>query len=199
MRNIKVTTPELDELSRAFNNAFTLPNEVIEDMLLHWKVITFKRKQLITNCSETERHLYFVTKGIQRCYAIHNDKEATIIFSYPYSFTGIIDSFLLQQPAGYIFEALTDSRLLRISHADFMSVVARHPIMEKWLRTMLSYVVAGLLARQKELSIYSTTDKLNILFKRSPHIFNLIPHKYIASYIGVDPATFSKMMAKMMV
>jgi CRP-like cAMP-binding protein len=198
LRNIAITTPEFNELIKAFNIAFVLPVEITDELLPLWEVHNFKRKQLITVCGNTERYLYFVVKGIQRCYAVHNDKEATIIFSYPYSFTGIIDSFFLQQPSGYDFEALTDSRLLRISYPDFMLIVDKYPVMEKWLRTMLTLVISGLLQRQKELNIYSAADKLNILFKRSPHIFNLVPHKYIASYIGVDPATFSKMMAKMM-
>jgi hypothetical protein len=55
-------------------------------------------------------------------------------------------------------------------------------------------VLAGTLERQAELLAFTAGEKFLALMKRSPHILNLIPHKYLASYIGVDPATFSKML-----
>jgi hypothetical protein len=32
------------------------------------------------------------------------------------------------------------------------------------------------------------------LLKRSPHVLRLIPHKYLASYLGIDATTFSKLL-----
>jgi hypothetical protein len=30
--------------------------------------------------------------------------------------------------------------------------------------------------------------------QRSPHILNLVPHKYLASYLGMDATNFSKLL-----
>jgi hypothetical protein len=30
--------------------------------------------------------------------------------------------------------------------------------------------------------------------RTSPHLLNLVPHKYLASYLGIDAATFPKLL-----
>jgi hypothetical protein len=61
---------------------------------------------------------------------------------------------------------------------------------------VLSRVLKGTLERQIELQCFSAEQKFAVLFKRSPHVFQLIPHKYLASYLGMDAATFSKLLSK---
>jgi CRP-like cAMP-binding protein len=188
---------DIQLLHRAFNSIAPFDELAFNKMLPLWQVLKCKRKQLLTMAGETERYLYIVTQGIQRGYHTYQDKDFTQVFFYPNSFAGIADSFLLQKPANINFETLTTSRLLRISYEGFMQIADKHPAVEKWLRLMLSYTLAGVLERQMELSVYSAPDKLAALFKRSAFIFNLVPHKYLASYIGVDPATFSKLYSKL--
>ncbi len=61
-----------------------------------------KRKTVLTAAGDTERYTYYVTEGLQRAFALaEGQKEATLMFSYPGSFSGIIDSFFLQQPSRY--------------------------------------------------------------------------------------------------
>jgi len=192
-----ISSADIELLHKAFNSIEIFDQQAFTAMLPKWAVVQHKRKQQLTQIGDIEHYLYFVTDGIQRGYCTYHDKDATIVFFYPNSFAGIVDSFLLQRPSGLNFETLTTSRLLRISYAHFMEVAQQFPAVEKWLRIVLSHTLAGVLERQKELSVYSAADKLNALFKRSAFIFNLVPHKYLASYIGVDPATFSKMYSKL--
>jgi len=51
------------------------------------------------------------------------------------------------------------------------------------------------LERQVELLSFSAEEKFKTLLKRSPHVLQLIPHKYLASYLGIDASTFSKLLA----
>ena len=70
-----------------------------------WQPFECKRKTVLTTAGETERHLYFVLEGLQRAFYIGDDqKEATIVFTYPFSFSGVADSFLTQTSSKYFFE-----------------------------------------------------------------------------------------------
>ena len=161
-----------------------------------WEPLQVKRKEILTAPGETERHLYFVVDGVQRAfYQDDEQKETTLVFSYPPSFSGIVDSFLLQQPSRYYLETLTASRFLRTDHNQLEEQIQRFPVLDKWMRKALSYIVAGLLERQIELTSFSAEQKFRVLLQRSPHVLQLIPHKYLASYLGLDPATFSKLMS----
>jgi CRP-like cAMP-binding protein len=160
-----------------------------------WQPLTLKRKTIITTAGETERYLYFVLEGLQRAFYLGNDnKEATIIFTYPPSFSGVADSFLTQTPSYYFLETLTASRLLRISYEDVTNLMVRYANIEKLIFKATAFALKGALHRQIELQCFSSEEKFKTLLKRSPHILNLIPHKYLASYLGIDATNFSKLL-----
>ena len=77
----------------------------------------YKRKTVLTAAGETERHLYFVLEGVQRAFYLgSNHPEATVVFTYPHSFSGVADSFLTQLPSKYFLETITSSKMFRTSY-----------------------------------------------------------------------------------
>lgn len=61
-----------------------------------WTPFSAKRKEIISQAGETEKYLYFVLEGVQRVYYFdHEGHEATLVFMYPPSFAGVLDSFML--------------------------------------------------------------------------------------------------------
>ena len=165
------------------------------DLMQPWTEVTVKRKQPLTLAGEKEKYLYLVLDGVQRAFYTHHNKEVTIVFSYPHSFSGIVDSFLLQTPSLYQLETLTESRLLRISYHDFAALIDKHRSIETWVRKSVTQVLSATLQREIELIAFSAEEKFTALLRRSPQVLNLIPHKYLASYIGVDPTNFSKLLS----
>jgi CRP-like cAMP-binding protein len=160
-----------------------------------WQPMELGRKQVMTRQGEVEHYVYFVIEGVQRAYIEHRDKESTLVFSYENSFSGIIDSFFVQKPSKYCLETLTRSRFLRIHYNDFMRLLEKHRYIESWTRIALMATLAGTLERNIELLSFTAEERFTTLLRRSPQVLNMIPHKYLASYIGVDPATFSKLLA----
>jgi CRP-like cAMP-binding protein len=57
-----------------------------------------------------------------------------------------------------------------------------------------SFALKGVLERIVELQCFTAEEKFRQLLKRSPHVLNLIPHKYLASYLGIDASTFSRLL-----
>lgn len=161
-----------------------------------WQPFTARRKTVLTTIGEVEKHLYFVTSGVQRAFYLHGyeAKDATLVFTYPYSFSGIADSFLTQHPSRYYLETLTASTFLRTTHAQLQPVLQEHRIIEQALFAMTANVLEGVLQRQIELQCFSAEEKFRTLLQRSPHVLGLIPHKYLASYLGIDAATFSRLL-----
>lgn len=160
-----------------------------------WQAITVKRKTILTAAGETERYLYFVNEGIQRAFYLGDDnKEATIVFTYPPSFSGVADSFLTQTPSLYFLETITASNLLRISYPHVQQLQQQHNGIQQLIFKAAAHALKGALQRHIELQCYSNEEKFRTLLKRSPHILNLIPHKYIASYLGMDATNFSKLI-----
>jgi CRP-like cAMP-binding protein len=176
---------------------YPLNDAEMEAFLSKWKLAEVKRKVLLTCKGDVEHHLYFVTEGLQRIYyADEQDREATIGFTYPYSFGGIIDSLMLQCPSHYYFETLTHSRFLKLSFKDLDDLMRHYPAIERMIRLGLARAMSGVLQRMVEVQTFSSEEKFRVLLTRSPHILQLVPHKYIANYLGIDASNFSKLLNK---
>jgi CRP-like cAMP-binding protein len=187
---------DLLHLKKFTDAVHPLKEDEWNDFASIWQPVQYKRKTILTAAGETERHLYFVLEGVQRAFFVDDHHpETTVVFTYPYSFSGIADSFLTQRPTKYFLETLTSSRMLRTTHQQVQQLMDRYHNFERWVRLSTSFAFMGVIERQIELTCYSAEEKFRTLLQRSPHVLQLIPHKYLASYLGIDPSTFSKLMA----
>jgi CRP-like cAMP-binding protein len=175
-----------------------LNEEEMNAFLSVWKLIEVKRKVILTSKGDTEKYLYFILDGLQRVYySDEQDREATLVFTYTPSFGGVIDSFLFQKPSRYYYETLTPSLLLKVSFTELDKLMLQYPSIERMVRLGISGALTGVLERLVELQSFSSEEKFRILLKRSPHILQLVPHKYLANYLSIDPTNFSKMLNKL--
>jgi len=116
------------------------------------------------------------------------------VFTYAPSFGGVIDAFLLQGPSRYFYETITDSVLLRAPFQALDELMNTSRPVETLIRKALTFTISGLLERLAELQCYSSEDKFKKLLERSPHILQIVPHKYLANYLGINATNFSKLL-----
>jgi len=185
----------LHQLKQLVSNIHPLEEKELAAFADAFKPHAVLKKQVLTNIGNKEKYLYFITGGVQRIYHLDNKaREATILFTYPYSFGGVLDSFMLQQPSKYCYETLSSSSFLRITYNELQELRKVYPALEVMLNKGITLALSGVLERLAEIQSLTAEEKLRKLFNRSPHIFQLIPQKYLANYLGIDPTNFSKFM-----
>jgi CRP-like cAMP-binding protein len=183
---------QLQELSTAI---YPLSATEWDAFAVIWQPFTAKRKTVLTVAGETEKYLYFITDGVQRMYYFdEQDREATILFTYAPSFGGVLDAGLLQQPSRYFYETLTPSSFLRAPYTELQPLMRQHAGIETLIRQGLTIALSGVLERLVELQCFSSEEKFKALLRRSPHILGLVPHKYLADYLGINATNFSKLL-----
>ena len=188
---------QLELLRKFILGIYPLPQKELELLLSVWEPFSATRKTMLTRAGETERNLYFVTEGIQRVYYYdEQDREATIVFTYAPSFSGVADSFLTQTPSRFFAETLTPSIFLKTDFHQLDALMKTHHEIERMIRILSNHAFAGVLERMVEIQCFTSEEKFRALLKRSPHLLNLIPHKYIANYLGIDATNFSKLLAR---
>ena len=186
---------EIELLKQFVQQIHPLSEAELERFTANWQPLTVKRKTILTAAGETERYVYFVLEGLQRAFYVGDgNKEATIVFTYPPSFSGVADSFLTQTPSLYFLETLTASRFLRISYDEIDQLMKTSPAIQQFLFKATAFALKGALHRHVELQCFTNEEKFRTLLQRSPHILNLVPHKYLASYLGMDATNFSKLL-----
>lgn len=171
-----------------------LSTGAMESLLSKFKTVEYPRRALLTEAGQTERYLYFVLEGLQRSYFIHNDKDITFQFTYAGDFTGVPESFLLQKPSRFYLECLSPSRLLRLAYPDLQKLSDTYPELSDYRRRGVEYVLDRIILQQQNLMAMNAEERLQAFLQRSGHLLQQIPQKYIASYLNMSEATFSKLL-----
>lgn len=181
------------QLKQLVSGINPLPDKDWEEFSKLWKPYSVKRKEVLTAMGEKEKYLYFVVEGVQRVYYFdEQNREATLVFTYSPSFGGVLDSLLLQTPSRYFYETLTPSVFLRAPVSELQALMKSRAAIETLIRLGTTHALSGLLTRLVEVQCYTSEERFTELLKRSPHILQLVPHKYLANYLGIDATNFSK-------
>lgn len=157
------------------------------------KTRTFKKGEFITVPGQIQRELYFVNSGVQMSYFDTENKTHVIAFTYPPNLCAIPESFSFQTPSKYFLTCLTDSDFDYITFDELQKLFDKSQQIERLFRRMTEAVMAGIINRHLELHSMTIEDRYKTFCQRSPHLLQLVPHKYIASYLGIDPTNFSKL------
>lgn len=154
---------------------------------------TFKKGDFITVEGQIQRNLYFVKSGVQMSFFDSKNKMHVIAFTYSPNLCAIPESFSFQTPSKYFLTCLTDSELEYITFDDLQKLFDQSQTIERLFRRMSEAILAGIINRHIELHSLNIEERYKIFCQRSPHLLQLVPHKYIASYLGIDATNFSKL------
>ena len=80
-----------------------------------------------------------------------------------------------------------------LSFDELQRIFDRSQAIERLFRKMTEAILAGMINRHIELHSLTIEERFRVFCQRSPHLLQLVPHKYIASYLGIDPTNFSKL------
>lgn len=157
------------------------------------KTKVFKKGDLITVPGQVQRELYFVKSGVQMSYFEAENKTHVIAFTYSPNLCAIPESFSLQIPSKYFLTCLTDSEMDYISFDELQTLFDQSQQLERLFRRMTETILGGMINRHIELHSMTIEERFKIFCKRSSHLLQVVPHKYIASYLSIDPTNFSKL------
>ena len=172
-----------------------LQEQIIQKLAPYWEEeIHLKRNEFLATAGQKNTNMYFVLKGSLRVFIEDEVEEHTIRFGYKDSFISALDSFLKDTPTNFYIQALKNCSLKVISKTNFLKFVNSSKENEKlWVQLLESFVYQQI-ERENDLITYSPQKRFERVFKRSPHLFQEIPQKYIASYLRMTPETLSRIL-----
>ncbi len=157
------------------------------------KTKNFKKGEYILLPGQVAHELYFVQDGVQMAYYDTGEKTYTLSFSYAPNLCGIAESFSFQIPSKYHLVCLTDSKMEYITYDALQKLIDSSQQIERLFRRMTETMFAGMIDLHIELRASSIEERYKNFCRKSPELLHLVPHKYIASYLGIDHTNFSKL------
>ena len=157
------------------------------------------KKSVFLKINEIENQISFITSGVVRLFIPKEDleKEITFGFSFKNQFVSGYDSFLTQTPSAYQLQALSETTLLSISHSDLQLVYSTTQIGNLVGRLTAERLFLIKSKREQNLLNLTAEERYLRLFKERPELLNVIPLKYISSYIGVTAQALSRIRKRL--
>ncbi|WP_266369248.1 Crp/Fnr family transcriptional regulator [Tellurirhabdus rosea] len=160
------------------------------------KIRNLPRGTLLLQPGQVCNQLWFVEKGLARAFYLEEDKELTSWFMAEEEFIISVYSFFSQQPAYEFIELLEDSTIVAISFQNLQRLYDQFPEFNRVGRVLTETYYVRSEERTRQLRMQTAQERFEQLMATSPHLFNRVPLKQIASYLGMTPETLSRMRAK---
>lgn len=165
------------------------------------KIIKVPKGRILLSEGEVCDKLWYLQSGLVRGFhLVAGDqggfRDITDWFARECDFFHAADSFVRLTPSRECIETLEPSVLIYISRPDLYQLYADYPetccmgriIAEKLLLTHQDLL--------RDMRTLSAAEKLESFRTRSPELFNRVPQKYIASYLGISENYVSKLRAR---
>lgn len=189
-------------------NDFTIPSDLItphidisqphlQAILPYVKTLHFKKGELLVTQGKTDNNFYILQTGLLRNYVLNDGNEHTRWFAVPGDMVCSMASIARKLPSLFNIEAIENSTVLSISKNDLLKVCAESPSFLQWLVNVL---FDGFYLLEQSYRYLEQNDAMSRYLALDCHyvhdIISRIPLQYIASYIGVAPATLSRIRRK---
>jgi len=165
----------------------------MEDHGLWEKKLTLSRNEYLKTAGSVDTNIYYVMEGALRVFLIAESEEHTIRFGYKGSLLSALDSFLTERPSDLYIQALRETKLKVAAKSSLRNFVAASPQHLQMKCRILEMFVRQSIERERDLLTSSPIKRYKRVLKRSPQLFQEVPHKYIASYLRMAPETLSRM------
>ncbi len=137
---------------------------------------------------------YFLLKGVVRSYLTDSEgKDVTISF---FPARSVISPHVIRSTGGKSnlnYQALTNIQLATIDATQFRSLMLENTDIRDFANKVLEKELIEKV--QKEIGLTSLTAKERLIHLRQqfPLLENLVPHPYIASYLGITNTSLSRL------
>jgi CRP-like cAMP-binding protein len=152
----------------------------------------FRKRHVITKENETENYLNFVTKGLVRKYYKKNKAEINTQLSTEGHIIHAQESFHSRTPSEYFVEAIETSTMVSITYDNLEKIYSSSHKMEKLGRLVITFTMVIKDRWQMNMIKLTPRERFLDFVHKNPDLLQRVPQKFLASYLNIQPETFSR-------
>ncbi|MBL7727989.1 MAG: Crp/Fnr family transcriptional regulator [Dinghuibacter sp.] len=186
------------KLLNYFQRIMPLSGEEIAAIVETLTIKQYKKGTVLLREGQISNEAYFVLEGCVRQYYLVDGEERTSNFFTSEQWVISMNSFGQQKPSSHFLDCCLNSSLVVGNREKEEGLYRRFPKLE----TVSRKVMERVFAEQQELMSSYTTDTpeqryLKLLGSR-PELFQQIPQYQIASFVGVQPESLSRIKKRLL-
>jgi CRP/FNR family transcriptional regulator, anaerobic regulatory protein len=142
------------------------------------------------------REIGFINSGAFRIYYLSDGKEINTHFAFENEFVVDYDSFLQQKPSRYFIQALEDAEIVTFNLETLQMAYNKSQNWERFGRIMAEFSYKITTKRVESFLFLDGEQRYKQLLETEPHLFERVPLYHIASYLGLERETLSRLRKK---
>ncbi|BAZ70535.1 MAG: Crp/Fnr family transcriptional regulator [Pelatocladus maniniholoensis HA4357-MV3] len=172
---------------------FKIPRILIEPLLEPRKI---HKGEFLFQEGDICQFVGLTLQGCLRTFFLKDGKELTLFFHPEHQTFGDYESFRKQQPACFSCQAIESSEVLLVNH-QVLHTLEESASGQKLLRLFAESL--AFMLRDKLLSLYRDTPEQRYLhlLKSEPYLLQRISQYHLASYLGIEPESLSRLKRRL--
>jgi CRP-like cAMP-binding protein len=174
-----------------------------EEVEMYMSLLTkrsLRKKEHLLMAGDVCKNVSYINWGCLRRYIIDDhSKEIILNFSFEDYWIGDLESLIFQKPTDFYIQALEDSDLLLLSRANFFRANNEIPKFKKFHDDKVQRNHYSALKRLSIAKAATPEEKYLDLMKKQPQLFQRVPLHYIASYLGIEPESLSRLRKRIVI
>jgi CRP/FNR family transcriptional regulator len=138
----------------------------------------------------------FINTGCLRTYYLSDGKEINTHFAFENEFITNYDSFLQNKPSRYFIQALENAEIVTFNLTALENAYNQSKNWERFGRMIAEQSFKLTTQRVESFLFLDGEQRYLDLFKNQPHILDRIPLYHIASYLGLERESLSRLRKK---
>jgi CRP-like cAMP-binding protein len=188
-----------DTLIKYFSGYITDPLSDKEiDLIQRFFVLKkFRKRQYFLQEGEVCRYSAFIIKGAMRQYSVTEKGEEHIIKLFIENcWATDYESVIRKTPSIYFIDAWEDTDVLVVSKTDLTDLLSRIPSLLQWIRKLDNAFVIDSDRRISAAIRLTAEERYVDLKKNYPEFIQRFPQHIIASYLGINRETLSRVRGR---
>jgi CRP-like cAMP-binding protein len=194
-----MVSSELDSLLKPWFDRWQLTDlSPLRPWIETMRILDFERDAMVLTAGSRERNIFLVESGLLRLFYTSPDgRERNKAFFGPGKVCGPISAVITDSPAPFSIQALEPSRLLRADYDLLLRHASRSRDLNRLQVDLLSEAFVRNEQREAMLLTCNAEQRYQWVLQREPELLERLPQFHIASYIGVDAVSLSRLKRKL--
>jgi CRP/FNR family transcriptional regulator, anaerobic regulatory protein len=159
----------------------------------YFEPVLFPRNRIIEEEGKIPQYLYFVVSGYMRLFSFNdNGDEITSHINCPPGFITSYFNFINRTIATDNLECITECELLRIDKKSLDILTSKSENFKDFSIRVFQQSIAYNENRSKELATLTAEQRYQKLLNNYPQILHNVPLQYIASFLGMNSKSLSR-------
>lgn len=158
----------------------------------YFETIQLGKKEFLLRDDEVCHFIGFIDKGTIRHFHVKDGDEKTCDISFDQTWVTDFHSFNHETPGIMNLQAMEPTVVNVIQKQSLMDLYKRCPAYETFGRIMAERVAQRASDIAMSLSSSKPEERFLNLLETQPSIFQRVPQKYIANFLGVSPESLSR-------